>query len=508
MKRFVFSKSFEKFLILVVVFNTIILSLDGLFTDPSILNIFHVLNTFFAIVFLVEMIVKIMALSLQGYFYDISNKFDSLVAIISIIEVTLDANDVSQKTIKILRIFRIIRVIRLLRSLKFMKMIIEVLSKTLTSFLYIALLLILFLFIYALLGMKLFGDEFNFPNKVYRQNFDSYQEAFLSVFQILSRSYWFYFLYLMFRSAINNFISSIYLISWIFVGNFVFLNLFLAIILDGFHQAQLEEEVEPELPDENEIEEIKDENLNNGLFNSIEVKRIMRFKSMQSYDPLREKNENELFKEVYCESSFYFFRKTNKFRIFLYKIIKSSRFEQFILILIVLNTVKMIVDTYIDESNLATSEIFDEMFTFAFLFETIVKSISLGFCLDKGSYLRDSWNALDFIIVVSSLIDTFTTNFSLSVIMAFRLLRTLRPLRFVSHNVNMKIVVNSLLDSVTSIINVIIVILIIWLMFAILAISLLGGRMGYCNMKDFYGISKEKVFFISIIIFLYEFFSA
>lgn len=42
---------------------------------------------------------------------------------------------------------------------------------------------------------------------------------------------------LTFRSEINKFLSTIYLITWIFIGNYVFLNLFLAILIDGFTQA-------------------------------------------------------------------------------------------------------------------------------------------------------------------------------------------------------------------------------------------------------------------------------
>lgn len=376
--------------------------------------------------------------------------------------------------------------------MKFMKMILEVLSKTLTSFLYIALLLVLFLFIYALLGMKLFGGEFNFKDKVYRQNFDSYHEAFMSVFQILSRSYWFYFLFLGFRSNINNFIVSIYLISWIFLGNFVSLNLFLAIILDGFNQAELEIDA-LSLPDENEIEPKEEKRIGVAMVDK-EGNKYTRYKSLRSLDPHKENNDYEaLYQKIECQSSFYLFSKANPLRIFLYKISKSRHFENIILCLIVFNTTKMIVDTYYDLGSSSYTAPIEEILTLSFLIETIVKSIASGFCMDKGSYLRETWNILDFVIVVSSIVDIFTSTGAISVITIFRLLRTLRPLRFVSHNVNMKIVVTSLLDSVTSIINVIIVIFVVWLMFAILGISLLGGRMGYCDIPDYYGISKHNV---------------
>lgn len=72
------------------------------------------------------------------------------------------------------------------------------------------------------------------------------------------------------------------------------------------------------------------------------------------------------------------------------------------------------------------------------------------------------------------------TNVNIPVIKILRLLRILRPLRFISHNVNLKIIVIALFESMGGMINVIIVMALIWLMFAILGISLLGGKFGSC----------------------------
>ena len=60
------------------------------------------------------------------------------------------------------------------------------------------------------------------------------------------------------------------------------------------------------------------------------------------------------------------------------------------------------------------------------------------------------------------------------------MLRILRPLRFISHNENMKTVVIALMESVSGIINITIVIFLIWMMFAILGINLTGGKLHYC----------------------------
>ena len=69
-----------------------------------------------------------------------------------------------------------------------------------------------------------------------------------------------------------------------------------------------------------------------------------------------------------------------------------------------------------------------------FFIEAILKIISLGWYMDNGSYLTDSWSQLDFFIVLTSFIDMIFSGVNLPFIKILRLLRTLRPLRFISHN--------------------------------------------------------------------------
>lgn len=77
--------------------------------------------------------------------------------------------------------------------------------------------------------------------------------------------------------------------------------------------------------------------------------------------------------------------------------------------------------------------------------EAIIKIIAFGFIGDDFSYLRNSWNILDFIILIGSIIDVSVAAIDLKFIKILRLFRTLRPLRFVSHNRSMKIIVSALL---------------------------------------------------------------
>jgi Ion transport protein len=128
----------------------------------------------------------------------------------------------------------------------------------------------------------------------------------------------------------------------------------------------------------------------------------------------------------------------------------------------------------------------DYVFNAVFMLEAVMKIIAFGWFLDENSYLTETWSQLDFFIVCCSVIDMSFSNINLPVIKVLRLLRILRPLRFISHNKNLKTIVIALLESLSGMVNVIIVVLLIWLMFGILGISLLGQRMGYCAIDDYY----------------------
>lgn len=114
--------------------------------------------------------------------------------------------------------------------------------------------------------------------------------------------------------------------------------------------------------------------------------------------------------------------------------------------------------------------------------------------MDDNSYLRDSWNQLDFIIVGSSLLEESSNIIDLegaisgegsSSIKILRILRVLRPLRFISHNVAMKLIVTALLESVGHIVNVLLVVGMIFLIFAIMGVSFFAGKFYYCNISMF-----------------------
>jgi len=96
-----------------------------------------------------------------------------------------------------------------------------------------------------------------------------------------------------------------------------------------------------------------------------------------------------------------------------------------------------------------------------FTVEATTKALAFGFIMDSNSYLRDTWSQLDFFIVVSALIDVAVTGVNLSFVKILRLLRTLRPLRFISHSSNIKLIFTALIESLSGIANVGIIIFLI-----------------------------------------------
>jgi hypothetical protein len=134
-----------------------VLALDGTFNDQSTLDLLSEFNNVFTWIFIVEMTLKILSLGPIGYLRDKMNLFDGIIVVLSIVEMAFLSGGSGKaisafRAVRIFRTFRVLKVTRLLRSLAFMQVIIGVITRSLNSFIYIALLLALFTLIYTLLG--------------------------------------------------------------------------------------------------------------------------------------------------------------------------------------------------------------------------------------------------------------------------------------------------------------------------------------------------------------------
>ena len=108
----------------------------------------------------------------------------------------------------------------------------------------------------------------------------------------------------------------------------------------------------------------------------------------------------------------------------------------------------------------------------------VLKILGLGFLFNRGAYLRDAFNVLDFFIVVSAYLSMMQSDgdggLSLSSLRAFRVLR---PLRAVNNIPGLKLIVKSIVAALSLLADAVIVLLFFFLIFAIGGVNLFSGML-------------------------------
>ena len=112
---------------------------------------------------------------------------------------------------------------------------------------------------------------------------------------------------------------------------------------------------------------------------------------------------------VYDRRALFFLHFKNKVRIELVAFTSSNLFENFIILLIFANTIILAIYDYEDRDNLTPHnqklEIIGEIFTIAFAVEMCLKIFAQGMIIHTNAYLRDAWNWLDFVVVVTGIME-------------------------------------------------------------------------------------------------------
>lgn len=101
----------------------------------------------------------------------------------------------------------------------------------------------------------------------------------------------------------------------------------------------------------------------------------------------------------------------------------------------------------------------------------------MGFFRHSQSYLRDAWNWLDFIVVLTGIIELAAGDSGGANLRALRVLRVLRPLKSVNAFPKMRRLIGALLSSLPNLGNAVLFMLFIFLLFGILGVQQFGGTM-------------------------------
>lgn len=138
----------------------------------------------FLALFMLEMFIKVYALGPRTYFDSSFNRFDCVVISGSIFEVIWSEVKSGSFGLSVLRALRLLRIFKVTKYWKSLRNLVISLLSSMRSIISLLFLLFLFILIFALLGMQLFGGQFNFDYGTPPTNFNTFPIALLTVFQV------------------------------------------------------------------------------------------------------------------------------------------------------------------------------------------------------------------------------------------------------------------------------------------------------------------------------------
>ena len=220
------------------------------------------INYFFMGVFTIEAIIKVYALR-KNYFKTAWNIFDFTVVVGTLVILIIGFLNLGEFGVQstILRSLRIGRVMRLLRKLKKLQIIFNTLIDAIPSMGSLGMLLLLLMFMYAVIGMSQFGftNSTDQENVEYHANFKNFLNSFLLLFRSATGEGWDSLMFDFARGksitfqcvadmdyesyAANGFVTNkcgnptiayFFFVSFIILCCQIFLNLFVAVIVDSF----------------------------------------------------------------------------------------------------------------------------------------------------------------------------------------------------------------------------------------------------------------------------------
>uniref|UniRef100_A0A8D1P8W1 Voltage-dependent L-type calcium channel subunit alpha n=1 Tax=Sus scrofa TaxID=9823 RepID=A0A8D1P8W1_PIG len=415
------SRVFYWLVILIVALNTLSIASEHHHQPLWLTHLQDVANRVLLSLFTVEMLMKMYGLGLRQYFMSIFNRFDCFVVCSGILEILLvESGVMTPLGISVLRCIRLLRIFKITKYWTSLSNLVASLLNSIRSI--------------------LFGGRYDFEDtEVRRSNFDNFPQALISVFQVLTGEDW--------NSVMYNGIMAyggpsypgvlvcIYFIILFVCGNYILLNVFLAIAVDNLAEAEsltsaqkakAEErrrrKMSKGLPDKSEEEKtmmakkLEQKPKGEGIPTTAKLK-IDEFESnvnevkdpYPSADfpgddeedepeipisprprPLAELQLKEKAVPIPEASAFFIFSPTNKIRVLCHRIVNATWFTNFILLFILLSSAALAAEDPIRAESMRNQILgyFDIAFTSVFTVEIVLKMTAYGAFLHKGSFCR------------------------------------------------------------------------------------------------------------------------
>ncbi len=224
--RLVKTRAFEYGIIAVIIANSILLGMETSVTlERHYGHWMHLGNQVALGIFIVEAVLKIIAVAprIQRYFFDGWNLFDFLIIVLALVPST-------GQFAMIARLARLLRVLRLITAIKELRLIIAALMRSIPSVGHVMMLMSIIVYIYAVMGYHLFSEHDP-------ANWRTLGISLLTLFNIITLEGW---TDIMNTAMQLNPFAWIYFVSFVVVGTFVVINMFIAIIINNLDEAKAE----------------------------------------------------------------------------------------------------------------------------------------------------------------------------------------------------------------------------------------------------------------------------
>ncbi|XP_063362295.1 voltage-dependent T-type calcium channel subunit alpha-1G-like isoform X2 [Cydia amplana] len=278
------SKYFDLAIAGVIGLNVVTMAIEYYRMPPVLQYALKIFNYFFTAVFILEAIMKLVALGFKIYLKDKWNQLDVIIVILSIVGIVLEELEtniipINPTIMRVMRVLRIARVLKLLKMAKGIRALLDTVMQALPQVGNLGLLFFLLFFIFAALGVELFGrlecsDEIPCQGLGEHAHFANFGMAFLTLFRVATGDNWNGIMKDTLREdcdssvdcvrncCVSTIIAPIFFVVFVLMAQFVLVNVVVAVLMKHLEEShkQMEDEIDMDVELERELErEIDDE---------------------------------------------------------------------------------------------------------------------------------------------------------------------------------------------------------------------------------------------------------
>jgi voltage-gated sodium channel len=221
------SRWFQPFITTIIIINAIVIGLD---TSADLRAGFHswfeLANQIFLGIFIMEAALKMAAQApqVQNYFRNGWNVFDFSIVVVSLLPA-------SGEVATIARLARLLRVLRLVSAFPELRLIVATLIRSLPSMANVVVLMSIIFYVYAVSGYHLFHE-------IDPTHWRTLGISLLSLFRIVTLEDW---TDIMYAAMDHYWWAWAYFVSFVILGTFVVVNLFIAVVINNLDEAKAEQ---------------------------------------------------------------------------------------------------------------------------------------------------------------------------------------------------------------------------------------------------------------------------